>query len=157
MIHLALTFLAGMTFAVGLGIAGMTQPGKVVGFLDVAGSWDPSLAFVMAGAVSVYGGLYRLILRRGRPLLSPTFATTTRSDIDARLVAGAALFGVGWGLAGYCPGPSIVSLAIGELPVLVFVAAMLVGMRLADLPRSRVGRVATTGPKLAFAAEERTT
>ena len=125
-------FFAGMLFAIGLGIGGMTQPERVVGFLDVAGRWDPSLAFVMVGAVGVYGILFRLIRRRARPVLSPAFSIPSRRTIDRRLVAGAALFGIGWGLGGYCPGPGIVSLATGAPAVLVFVTAMLTGMGIAD-------------------------
>lgn len=132
MTRMTAAFLAGALFALGLGIGGMTQPARVIGFLDVAGRWDPSLAFVMAGAVLTYGALFRVIRRRARPLLTPVFSIPTRRDIDGRLVIGAALFGIGWGLAGYCPGPGIVSLAAGTTPVLVFVTAMLAGMAIAD-------------------------
>jgi uncharacterized membrane protein YedE/YeeE len=125
-------FVAGMLFAVGLGIGGMTQPARVLAFLDFAGRWDPSLAFVMAGAVGVYAAAFRLARSRPRPLLSPAFAIPGRRDVDARLLVGAALFGIGWGLAGYCPGPGIVSLVTGRTDVLVFVTAMLVGMGIAD-------------------------
>lgn len=125
-------FLAGALFALGLGVGGMTQPSKVLAFLDVAGRWDPSLAFVMTGAVTVYGALFRLIRRRPRPVLSPAFSLPARRDVDLRLMTGAALFGMGWGLAGYCPGPGIVSLATGATPALVFVTAMLAGMSIAD-------------------------
>jgi uncharacterized membrane protein YedE/YeeE len=124
------SFLCGLVFAVGLGVSGMTQPSKVIGFLDVAGAWDASLALVMAGAVGVHMALYRLILRRRSPLLAERFALLTRNDIDGPLVVGAAIFGVGWGLAGYCPGPALASLGSGATSALVFVAAMLAGMAL---------------------------
>ncbi|WP_181790343.1 DUF6691 family protein [Myxococcus llanfairpwllgwyngyllgogerychwyrndrobwllllantysiliogogogochensis] len=120
--------LAGLLFALGLGLGGMTDPAKVVGFLDVAGSWNPSLAFVMAGALGTYALLRRLILRRARPVLADRFPAPPRADVDGRLVAGSALFGIGWGLSGYCPGPALVSLPVGGTTVLLFVGAMLVGM-----------------------------
>lgn len=123
-------FAAGLLFALGLGIGGMTQPARVIGFLDVAGRWDPTLALVMAAALTVYAPLYRLIVRRRAPLLGERFEVPTRRDLDAALLLGAAVFGVGWGLAGFCPGPAIVSLASGRLDPLVFTAAMLAGMAL---------------------------
>ena len=132
MIGLVVAFAAGALFAVGLGVGGMTQPARVLAFLDFAGSWDPSLAFVMAGAVGVYAAAFRLVRRRPRPLLSAAFAIPGRRDVDARLLVGAALFGIGWGLAGYCPGPGIVSLVTGRADVVVFVTAMLAGMGIAD-------------------------
>lgn len=132
MIGLMAAFGSGALFALGLGIGGMTQPAKVLAFLDVAGRWDPSLAFVMAGAVGVYAAAFRLVLRRPRPVLSAAFAIPTRRDLDTRLLVGAALFGIGWGLAGYCPGPGIVSLVTGRADVVVFVTAMLAGMGVAD-------------------------
>jgi uncharacterized membrane protein YedE/YeeE len=124
------SFLCGLVFAVGLGVSGMTLPSKVIGFLDVAGAWDASLAFVMAGAVGVHMALYRLILRRRSPLLAERFALLTRQDIDWPLLVGAAIFGVGWGLGGYCPGPGLTSLGSGAYAALLFVSAMLVGMAL---------------------------
>jgi uncharacterized membrane protein YedE/YeeE len=120
-------FGAGLTFSVGLAISGMTQPNKVIGFLDVAGAWDPSLAFVMMGAVGVGLIAFRSILKRSRPIFGAVFELPRRKDIDARLVAGAALFGVGWGIAGYCPGPALVSLATGHAAPILFVAAMIAG------------------------------
>lgn len=119
--------VAGAIFAVGLVLGGMTQPGKVIGFLDVAGSWDPSLALVLGGALLVYAVLSRIFLRRPAPIFEPKFHVPSRRDIDRRLIVGAALFGVGWGLGGYCPGPGLVSLTQGLRP-LVFVAAMAFGM-----------------------------
>ena len=132
MIGLVAAFVAGALFAVGLGVGGMTQPATVLAFLDVAGSWDPSLAFVMVGAVGVYAAAFRLTRRRSRPVLSDAFAIPARRDVDVRLLVGAALFGIGWGLAGYCPGPGIVSLVTGRADVVVFVTAMLAGMGIAD-------------------------
>jgi hypothetical protein len=123
-------FLAGGLFALGLIVSGMTQPAKVVGFLDFAGAWDPSLAFVMVGAIGVCVPLFRWVLRLKGPLFLPQFALPTRRDIDRDLVLGAAIFGVGWGLSGFCPGPAIVSLGAGAVPAVVFVLAMILGMRL---------------------------
>lgn len=122
--------LSGFLFALGLGISGMTRPDVVLGFLDVLGAWDPSLLFVMAGAAGVYFVLYRLVLGRGRPLLAGAFQLPTRRDIDERLIAGSALFGVGWGLGGICPGPGIVAATSLALPFLVFFGAMVAGMLL---------------------------
>ena len=120
----------GVLFAVGLALSGMTQPSKIIGFLDVAGHWDPSLAFVMAGAVSVYFFANRIARRRARPLFAPAFSALPQSRIDARLIVGAVLFGVGWGLSGFCPGPVLVSGGAGAAAALWFVPAMLVGMLL---------------------------
>ena len=120
-------FVAGLLFAAGLGVGGMTQPAKVVGFLDVAGDWDPSLAFVMLGAIALHAAMVRRILRRPAPLFAPRFALPTRQEVDARLVIGAALFGVGWGLVGYCPGPAVTALGGGVPAAVVFVPAMVAG------------------------------
>jgi len=125
----AIVFLSGVVFSLGLGIAGMTQPAKIVGFLDFTGRWDASLALVMVGAIAVHLVSYRLIRRRRAPLLAPAFAVPSSDRVDARLLVGAAVFGVGWGLAGYCPGPAFVSIATGG-PVLVLVVSMLGGMAL---------------------------
>jgi len=122
------SFVSGVVFAVGLGIGGMTQPAKVIGFLDFAGSWDPSLAFVMIGAIAVHSILYRLIRNRPSPLFSQEFSLPTRTNIDPRLVLGGAIFGTGWGIAGYCPGPAITSLLSGNLSPVIFSAAMIAGM-----------------------------
>jgi uncharacterized membrane protein YedE/YeeE len=123
-------FLSGVIFAVGLAIGGMTQPAKVAGFLDFTGDWDPSLMFVMSGAVITHAILYPLIRHRSTPLFTATFSVPTRKDIDPGLLGGAALFGIGWGFSGFCPGPAITSLASGQTPVLIFVAAMIGGMYL---------------------------
>jgi uncharacterized membrane protein YedE/YeeE len=109
----------------------MADPGKVIGFLDVSGDWDPTLMFVMLGAVLVHATAYRFIVRRPAPLLSGAFEIPRRTDIDAKLLAGAAVFGVGWGLGGFCPGPALVALSRPSSGALVFVAAMLVGIFLA--------------------------
>lgn len=122
------SFGSGLLFALGLVVGGMTQPGKVVGFLDFTGNWDPSLAFVMGGAVLAYSVLYRLIVRKKHPLMESKFHLPTRSDLDWRLIVGGGLFGVGWGLAGYCPGPGLTAAASLSSPALVFVAAMVGGM-----------------------------
>jgi len=120
----AAPLLAGFLFAIGLAVSGMTLPSKVTGFLDITGAWDPSLAYVMGGAVAVYAVAYQLRRRRRRPLFAPTFADAPASPVDARLLVGSALFGVGWGLAGYCPGPALVSLATGSTHAIVFCVAM---------------------------------
>lgn len=127
------SFFTAFVFALGLGIAGMTRPEKVVAFLDVFGSWDPSLAFVMGSAVLVYSVAYRRVLRRTHPVMERMFHLPQRIDIDRRLLVGAAVFGTGWGLVGFCPGPALVGLASGIPGVLVFVAAMLAGMGLFHL------------------------
>jgi uncharacterized membrane protein YedE/YeeE len=119
---------AGALFAVGLSLSGMTQPAKVQGFLDFTGNWDASLAFVMVGAIGVHALLRRLIARRAAPVFRPAFESRPQARIDSRLLAGSALFGVGWGLGGYCPGPAFVSLGGVSLSALVFVGAMTAGM-----------------------------
>lgn len=130
-----IAFLSGVIFAVGLAVGGMTQPEKVVDFLDFFGgaNWDPSLAFVMGGAVLVYSIAYRLIIKRRRPLLEQKFHVPTRSDLDWRLIVGGGLFGVGWGIGGYCPGPGLTALVSLESPAFIFVASMAVGMVLFSL------------------------
>lgn len=133
-------FGAGALFAVGLLFAGMTRPERVIAFLDVGGAWDPTLAFVMAGAIAVHVVGLRLVQRRAAPLYDTTFHLPTRKDLDARLLLGAGLFGVGWGLAGYCPGPALVSLGGGGTTALVFVGAATAGMLLQHLsPAAPVG------------------
>ena len=121
-------FVAGAVFAVGLVLAGMTQPSKVIGFLDIGGAWDPTLAFVMAGAIASHVAGLWLTSRRTMPLFATNFAAPTREDISAPLVLGAAVFGIGWGLVGYCPGPALVSLGSGADSAVVFVGAATVGM-----------------------------
>jgi uncharacterized membrane protein YedE/YeeE len=136
--RLVFAFLAGALFVAGLVLGGMTQPRKVRGFLDVTGPWDASLAFVMLGAVGVYALLYRRSLRRTEPWCGGQFARPAQRGIDLTLLLGAALFGVGWGLVGLCPGPAVAALATGNGRVIVFVAAMLLGMWLVERGRRRV-------------------
>lgn len=128
--RLFLIFLAGALFGTGLAVSGMTDPGRVIGFLDVFGAWDPALLFVMAGAVGVYG-LGMLILRRFKNQ-NFKLPSTAPSPIDRRLVIGAAIFGVGWGLGGFCPGPALANLGALRFEALVFVPAMAIGMFLAQ-------------------------
>jgi uncharacterized protein len=132
---LVVSFISGIVFALGLGISGMTQPAKVIGFLDFAGKWDPSLAFVMLGAVGVHALFYRAIRTRPSPLFLPAFSLPTRTDIDSRLIAGSVIFGLGWGVAGLCPGPALTALASGNFSILIFVIAMISGILAFDLKR----------------------
>lgn len=131
MIRNALALVAGLVFGLGLWLAGMTDPARVLGFLDIAGAWDPTLMFVLAGAVGVTVVAFRFVLARRRPLLAERFELPTATAIDRRLVVGAAIFGIGWGIAGYCPGPAIASLASADVGVIVFVVAMIAGGLLA--------------------------
>jgi uncharacterized membrane protein YedE/YeeE len=120
--------LAGLIFGLGLIVSGMTNPAKVLGFLDLGGSWDPSLAFVMAGAIAVSAPAFALAKKRTASLLGATIKLPASRDIDSRLVFGSIVFGSGWGVAGFCPGPGLVALGMGQVKALVFVVAMLVGM-----------------------------
>lgn len=122
------SLLCGFIFGLGLLISGMTQPTKVLGFLDIFGAWDPSLAVVMAAALAVSGVGYVLAQRRTAPMLAPRFDIATKTSIDAPLVAGSALFGVGWGLVGLCPGPALENLATLSPRLIVFCVAMAAGM-----------------------------
>lgn len=124
----AIEFIVGLLFGWGLLVSGMTDPGKVQGFLDLAGAWDPSLAFVMGGAVLVGLFAFGIARKRTTTFLGGALKLPTATQIDKRLVIGGMLFGIGWGLAGFCPGPGLVSLASGEMKALVFVAAMVTGM-----------------------------
>ena len=121
-------FIVGLLFGCGLLLSGMTDPGKVLGFLDLAGSWDPSLALVMGGAIAVGFFAFALAKRRTTRFFGGALHLPTSKDIDKRLVIGGLLFGAGWGLAGFCPGPGIVSMAAGQPKALMFVLAMLLGM-----------------------------
>jgi uncharacterized membrane protein YedE/YeeE len=134
------SFLCGLIFGAGLLISGMTQPDKVLGFLDLFGAWDATLAFVMAGAVAVTAAGFALARRRGIPLLAEKLRWPDRSDIDAPLVTGAILFGIGWGVVGLCPGPALVNLAGLSGPVIVFVIAMAAGMAGYDWLRDALNR-----------------
>lgn len=136
---------AGLLFGVGLGVSGMTLPSKVVGFLDVTGNWDASLAFVMVGAIAVHTLLYRAVRSRPSPLFDGRFHVPTRKDLDPRLLLGAALFGVGWGIGGFCPGPALVSLASGGGAALLFVVMMLLGMWLQQATNQMTIRSESSG------------
>lgn len=121
-------FLAGALFSAGLVVAGMTQPANIVGFLDFFGNWKPALALVMGGAVSVYAALYPLVIKRRFPLFAPSFDLPAAAKIDARLLAGAGAFGIGWGLGGFCPGPALAALGAGGSEAAVFSAALAAGV-----------------------------
>jgi uncharacterized membrane protein YedE/YeeE len=127
----AIGFGSGLIFGLGLVISGMVDPQRVLGFLDIAGTWDPTLAFVMGGALAVTFVGYRWVMKRQAPLAAERFTLPERTDIDPRLIVGAALFGAGWGLGGYCPGPALTALTVGGWPTLVFVLSMFAGMLLA--------------------------
>jgi uncharacterized membrane protein YedE/YeeE len=137
-------FAAGLVFGIGLILSGMTDPGKVIGFLDLAGRWDPSLAFVMGGAILVGYFSFALAGKRGRTFLGGALHLPTRRDIDARLVAGSAVFGIGWGLAGFCPGPALVALGAGIDQAALFVGAMLAGMVIYDAAERLAARKASS-------------
>ncbi len=122
--------LSGALFGVGLAMSGMTDPRRVLGFLDIFGSFDPTLAFVLGGAVVTTALLFRYVLGRGSPVLADTFHVSNLKHIDRRLLGGAAIFGVGWGIAGYCPGPAIAGLGFGSVEPLWFIPAMLAGILL---------------------------
>lgn len=124
-------FFAGLLFGGGLVVSGMINPQKVINFLDVFGDWDASLAFVMGGAVAVMTLGYRIVQKRERPLFDTSFSIPNRTDIDRNLIVGASLFGVGWGLVGFCPGPAIAALSVAPSKALIFVISMLVGMFIA--------------------------
>ena len=141
-------FVSGLLFGLGLIVSQMVNPAKVLGFLDIFGQWDPSLALVMGGAVVVSALGYLVAKRRGVPVLAPRLEIPTRRDLDPRLIAGAALFGIGWGLVGLCPGPALVGLTFGPTEIFVFVAAMIIGMAVfrlvpADWPQVTFRREAT--------------
>src|SRR6056297_4254593 len=130
-------FLVGLVFGVGIAISGLSNPAKVLNFFDIAGTWDPRLIFVMGGAlVTTFIG-YRFVLRRDRPVIEERFQLPTARDIDARLVGGSAVFGVGWGIAGFCPGAAVPALGSGKWEVALFVAALLAGLWVARAIRDR--------------------
>ena len=128
-------FISGMVFAVGLGIGGMTQPAKVIGFLDFTGNWDPSLAFVMLGAIVVHSLFYRMLRNRSSFRFSLEISLPSRTEIDSRLIGGSVTFGLGWGIAGYCPGPALTSLASGNSSAVIFSVAMIAGIFVFDFIR----------------------
>jgi hypothetical protein len=135
------SWLAGLLFGVGLAVAGMTLPPNVQAFLDVFGDWSPSLALVMIGATGVHFVAFRLVTRRRAPLFEARFHLPTRTDLDWRLLSGAALFGAGWGLGGFCPGPALTSVAAGSFSAIVFVAAMTAGMLLEHVVSARLSQL----------------
>jgi uncharacterized membrane protein YedE/YeeE len=141
-----LQFAIGLLFGLGLVVGGMSDPAKVLNFLDIAaipaGTWDPSLAFVMGGGIAVTLVGFRLVLRRSRPILGETFHLPTANELDARIISGPAIFGVGWGLAGFCPGPAFTALGGGTTAAVTFVVAMFTGMFAARWLATHRSRVA---------------
>ena len=131
--------IAGILFGLGLTLSGMSDPAKVLGFLNIAGDWVPDLIFVMGGAVVVTLIFTPLVVKRAQPLLADSFSLPTTQTLDKRLVSGAVLFGVGWGLSGYCPGPAVVSLLYGYESTIVFCLAMLAGMSIEGRVSKRLG------------------
>ncbi len=128
-----LTLLSGLLFGLGLALSNMVNPVVVQNFLDVAGSWDASLIFVMGGALVIVAILFPLVLKREKPLQGEKFNIPTKIHIDKDLILGASIFGIGWGLAGYCPGPALVGLVYGQTETILFVIAMLVGFKVSQL------------------------
>lgn len=137
MIAVVSALFIGALFGFGLAISEMIDPGRVIGFLDVAGHWDPTLLFVMGGALAVALPAFPPILRRTRPLLTDYFALPTKTNMDGSLIVGAIIFGVGWGLGGFCPGPALAALASGSPGVALFVLAMIAGQWAASLLEKR--------------------
>jgi uncharacterized membrane protein YedE/YeeE len=135
--HLISAFITGLVFGIGLLVSGMANPDKVLSFLDIAGDWDPSLALVMAGAIAVGAVAFLFVKGRTHSLLGEPLRLPTKKDLDSRLILGSLGFGVGWGLAGFCPGPALVALGAGELKAVVFVIAMIAGMGLFEMLESR--------------------
>ena len=125
-----ISFLVGIIFSFGLGLSGMTDPQKVIGFLDVTGQWDPSLIFVMGSAIPVYYVFWRFFQKRGVPFFEAKSHVPTRRDIDKKLVIGSALFGIGWGVAGVCPGPGIASIGAMSVGAVVFIVGYFIGARI---------------------------
>ncbi|MGZ3252926.1 MAG: DUF6691 family protein [Burkholderiaceae bacterium] len=135
-----ISLLTGLIFGLGLLVSGMTNPAKVLGFLDISGNWDPSLVFVMAGAIVIGFFAFTIASKRTVSLLGLDMKLPQENRIDRRLIIGSALFGIGWGIAGFCPGPAIVSLGMGEIKAIIFVAAMLLGMAIFELLERRAIR-----------------
>lgn len=125
---LLVSLTSALIFSIGLGISGMTQPHIVRGFLDVFGNWDPRLMGVMIGAITVHALAYRLIMKKNTPILEKSFQLPTKKDVDSKLIVGSIIFGLGWGWAGICPGPGLVSLISGDIRFILFVGSLLIGM-----------------------------
>lgn len=140
------SLLAGLVFGLGLILSGMADPAKVLGFLDLAGAWDPSLALVMAGAIAVGLVAFAFAKRRSRSLLGLDMQLPKNNHIDRRLMGGGLLFGIGWGIAGFCPGPALVALGMGEVKAAVFVVAMLAGMGIFELLDRRASALPANQP-----------
>ena len=144
--RIAAAFAVGLIFGLGIMVSGMANPAKVINFFDVAGAWDPSLAFVMGGALVTTMIGYRVVLARPGPVFDKRFQVPTRSGIDRRLVAGSAIFGVGWGIAGFCPGGALPALGTGRADVAAFVAALMAGIFAARFVTNRIaGRPSGAG------------
>ena len=124
---IAIALISGIIFGLGLSLSQMINPNKVIGFLDIAGDWDPSLAFVMIGALTVTFISFRLILKRPEPLFEEAFHVSKRTQIDKALLGGSAIFGIGWGMSGYCPGPAVASLGLGSIEAIVMVISIYAG------------------------------
>jgi uncharacterized protein len=144
---------AGTLFGIGLAISGMTKPSKVAGFLDLAGAWDASLMFVMIGAIAIHFVAHKLVLRRSSPLFDTKFHLPSRKDLDPRLLGGAVLFGIGWGLGGFCPGPGLVSAASGSSSALVFVVGLTIGLLIEHATARAMTRPAPAAPAEAAAEQ----
>lgn len=145
---------AGVLFGIGLAVGGMTEPANVIGFLDITGDWRPALMFVMGGAIAVHAIAYRWLRGRPSPAFAEKFSLPTRRDLDARLLTGSAIFGIGWGLGGYCPGPGITALASGSMSAVVFVVSMLGAMWVTSAverarDQSRTQQASSTPPRTA--------
>jgi uncharacterized membrane protein YedE/YeeE len=138
--RLALSLISGVLFGLGLIVSGMINPAKIIAFLGVGGEWDPSLAVVMASALLVTCVGYRVVLMRNKPVFEQTFSLPARTEIDGPLLTGAAMFGVGWGLSGLCPGPAIAGAPLGAPQSLIFVGALVAGMLLKDTLAERRAR-----------------
>ena len=141
--RLVISYLIGLIFGIGIALSGMANPAKVLNFFDIAGAWDPSLAFVMGGALIVTFIGYRVVLKRPAPMMSQSFQLPTRRDLDLPLLGGSALFGVGWGIAGFCPGGALPALGTGRSEVFVFVAALVAGIIVSKLLQSALAKRAT--------------
>lgn len=136
MINLLSALIAGLVFGAGLSVSNMIDPNKVLGFLDIAGDWDPSLALVMAGALAIAIPGFRWVRKQQRPVLDTRFHVTDKTELDRPLLIGAAIFGIGWGMTGYCPGPAVANLAIGNAEALLMVVSVYAGFWIAGrLPR----------------------